>query len=125
MFVCPQCNTALGAGRVYCPACKDITKAVPLIPAVTVSAAPWPWVSRSLPQKLVARIEFYKKKIAEEPFNPERYVGLGDLYRDHRYYEEALAQYRKAVNVDPDYMDGHLRSAEVSLRMVRPSTMLL
>ena len=125
MLVCPQCNTALVAGQVHCPACRDITTAGPLSPAVTVSAAPWPWASRSLPRRLVARIEFYEKKIAEEPSNPERYIDLGDLYRDHRYYEEALAQYRKAVSVEPDHMDAHLRSAEASLRMVRRSTVLL
>lgn len=49
--------------------------------------------------------------------NQETHYELGIAYRDSKMYTEALAEFQKAIDLDPDFVAAHTSSGEVYLEM--------
>ena len=53
-------------------------------------------------------IEVAKQKVAQDPKNPKNYVDLGWGYFKKKDYNNALAQYKKAIDLDKKYYPAYL-----------------
>ena len=50
----------------------------------------------------------------------ETHYELGIAYKDSKMYTEALAEFQKAIDLDPDYVAAHISLGEVYLEMGQP-----
>jgi tetratricopeptide (TPR) repeat protein/TolB-like protein len=56
----------------------------------------------------------YQKALSFNPVNAKVYVSLGKLYySEKQLYYESVQAYKKAIDLDPAYMDAHMGLAEV------------
>lgn len=98
------------AVRLHVPACR--AKWAQLAPALAVIAA--------LGATTYARNQLYQSKLAlwadvvkKAPHNARAYVSLAVAMTAENRNEEALAQYKKARQVDPQHVDAHVGLASV------------
>ena len=54
--------------------------------------------------------------LAKEASNPQRFVDAGDIHRALGQSSNALSRYRQAVDVDPSYLPGYLKLAELLIQ---------
>lgn len=107
---CPQCNTTLREGLKFCTKCGNNLAVNPPVSSGTPGRGPFP-------PELTASVDIHEKRISQDPLNPDLYIAFGGLYRDYKYYEEALVQYQKAVNLDPSRSDAHRLSGQAYLAL--------
>ncbi|HOW55693.1 MAG TPA: tetratricopeptide repeat protein [Syntrophorhabdaceae bacterium] len=119
MLTCSRCSAPIKANQKFCPRCGYSLKAYPPVS----SADPVPQEPSSperrgpFPPELTASVDIHEKRISQDPLNPDLYIAFGGLYRDYKYYEEALVQYQKAVNLDPSRSDAHRLSGQAYLAL--------
>lgn len=59
-------------------------------------------------------ISAYQKALGHNPFNPRVHVSLGKIYFGEKgLYYEAVGAYKKAIDLDPRYVDARMGLAEV------------
>jgi tetratricopeptide (TPR) repeat protein len=56
----------------------------------------------------------YQKELAKKPNDADLHVGYANLRRFLGYYEEALAEYERAVAIDPNYVEAWVGQAEMA-----------
>jgi cytochrome c-type biogenesis protein CcmH/NrfG len=69
--------------------------------------------------KLDEAIAIYRAVEKEHPKIPELYFNLGTMYSRQEKWQEAEAEYLKAIELAPDNVDGHVLLAEVHKNMGR------
>ena len=55
------------------------------------------------------------RQIEANPDKPSLYIQRGDLYFELEGYDEAIADYKKVIELDSESIDGHLRLADTYL----------
>lgn len=68
------------------------------------------WSQAVDPTHLETAIAFYEQAFRLAPTRAELYTDLGHIYHNHGLYEEALAQYRIALEIDPRFVQAHYSS---------------
>lgn len=59
-------------------------------------------------------IAAYRKALLHNPFNPRMYASLAKIYFSEKgLYYEAVSAYKKAVELDPTFVDAHMGLGEV------------
>jgi tetratricopeptide (TPR) repeat protein len=59
-------------------------------------------------------VNAYQKALANNPYNPRVHVSLGKIYYgEKQLYYEAVNSYKKAIDLDPRYVEARLGLAEV------------
>jgi len=102
MNKCPHCNSPVQSGQKSCTKCG-----VHLADLMTTQ----------MPEELIANIDIYEKKIAQDPRNPLLYMEFGDLFLEYDIHDKALLQFQKAAAVDNTYVDAFVKSGNVYLNM--------
>ena len=59
------------------------------------------------------------RSLAHDPRCREAAYNLGSLHEDRGFTEEAIADYRRALEVSPDYADAHFNLAGALVRVER------
>ena len=70
------------------------------------------------------RIRALHQRIRHEPTNAQLYLERGDLYRKIEAYDRALADLRRAAELDPALHTAHLLLAMTLLRVAQPAAAL-
>ena len=66
-------------------------------------------------------IRRYYKQSKLQPTSPKIHTDLGNLYSRKRKWQYAIACYRKAINLKPNYANAHLNYARVLLKIGKKS----
>jgi hypothetical protein len=65
------------------------------------------WSDTVDPTHLHTAVTFYEQAFRLAPTRAELRTDLGHIYHNHGLYEEALAQYRTALGIDPQFAGAH------------------
>ena len=89
----------------------DYSEAMNTYDAALALTAPGNWVRKDLQRRIIAiyaatgdwdgLIEYYQKKLANTPNDPELIALLADAYLENEQMDEGIAQYRKSVELAP------------------------
>jgi tetratricopeptide (TPR) repeat protein/parvulin-like peptidyl-prolyl isomerase len=60
---------------------------------------------------------FFQRVLSIEPQNPPVRYALAEMYREAGQWVQAEAEYRRAVEAKPDFVDAHIGQGDVSLAM--------
>jgi tetratricopeptide (TPR) repeat protein len=69
---------------------------------------------------LAAAVAFYQQAFELAPTRAELRADLGHVYHHHGRYEESLAQYRAALDIDPQFAGAHYGSGLAWQGLERP-----
>lgn len=69
---------------------------------------------------LTTAVAFFRQAFRLAPTRAELRTGLGYLYHNHGLYQQALEQYRTALEIDPQHLAAHYSSGLAWLALDRP-----
>jgi len=90
---CPECGASVKEDDKTCSACGVMLTTLKI--------------------EIAAHINLLRKKIERDPSNIKLYIDLGDLFKEHKFIKEALAEYQKAAKIDNTNFDVHFKSAKI------------